>query len=61
MTQTHISPWYEHSSGYCIRTNCFLGRESNTWVGNESAADSLDIGCSCNNTDEVQGKKLYYF
>ena len=37
----------------------FLGGGSNTWVGDESAADSLDAGCSCSNTDEVQGKMAY--
>ena len=36
-----------------------MGGGSNTWVGNESAADSLDIGCNCNNRDKVQGKKSY--
>ena len=36
-----------------------MGGGSNTWVGDESAADSLDAGCSCNNTDEVQGEMAY--
>jgi hypothetical protein len=30
-----------------------LGGGSNTWVGNESAADSLDIGCNFNKYGDV--------